>query len=137
MNVIQGTKTSILQWNRLLDSVVMIIKYNESKIYYDIYIKVLYDLTVSYLTVSTNDFLNTNNNEIAFPEPTRLFEERFEIKVQEGSVIKYLNLLTFQSLLGFSVDNTDHIMKQVNKWFPNVIFRKVDTAFRPDYNYEK
>ena len=69
---------------------------------------------MSYLTVSTDDILIAANNDTAFPEITRVFEEHFEIKVQEGSVLKYLNLRIFQSPLGFNVDQTDHIMELVN-----------------------
>ena len=79
MNVIQGTKPDGRQWNRLLDAVVTILKYNKSKIDHAIYIKVFADSTVSYLTVSTDDVLNTNNNENAFPELARVFKEHFEM----------------------------------------------------------
>ena len=51
------------QWNRLLDAVVKIIKYKKTKIDHAIYIMVLYDVTVYYTTVTTVDFLNTNNND--------------------------------------------------------------------------
>ena len=56
MNGIQGTKPDGRQWNRLLDAVVMIIKYNKIKIDNYIYIKVFSDRTVSYITVYTNFF---------------------------------------------------------------------------------
>ena len=59
------------------------------------------------------------------------------MKVQEGSVLKYLNFRIFQSALGFSVDQTDHIMELVNEWSPTGKFRKVDTHFRTEYAYEK
>ena len=62
MNRIQGKKPAERQWNRLLDAVVTILKYNKSTIDHDIYIKVCTDDTVSYLTVSTDDVLNTTNN---------------------------------------------------------------------------
>ena len=67
MNVIKGEKTAGRQRNRLLDAVVTIIKYKKITIYHDIYIKFFTDLTVSYLTVSTDDIINTTNNETAFP----------------------------------------------------------------------
>ena len=67
-------KPSRIQCNRLLDAVVTIIKYKKSTIVYDIYIKVFTDVTVSYLTVSTDDVINTTNNETAFPELTLVFE---------------------------------------------------------------
>ena len=69
---------------------------------------------VSYLTVSTDDVLNTTNNENAFPELTRVFKEHFDMIVQEVSVLKYLNFRIFQSPLGFSIDLTDHTMEIVN-----------------------
>ena len=75
MNVIQGTKPSGRKFNRLLYAVVTIIKYNKSTIYHDIFIKVFSDGTVSYLTVSTYDILDTTNNETVFTELTRVFEK--------------------------------------------------------------
>ena len=110
MNGIKGTKPAGRQWNRLLDAVVTIIEYKKSTNDHAIYIKVLDDGTVSYLTVSTDDVLNTTNNENSFPELTRVFKDHFEMIVKEVSVIKYLNFRIFQSPLGFSVDQTDQIM---------------------------
>ena len=70
MNVIQGTKPAGRQWNRFLGAVVTIIEYKKSTTYHAIYIKVFDDGTVSYLTVSTDDVINTTNNKNAFPELT-------------------------------------------------------------------
>ena len=55
------------------------------------------------------------------------------MKVQGISVIKYLYFRVLQSPLGFSVDQTYHIMELVNEWFLTGKFRKVDTTFRTDY----
>ena len=63
MNGIQGGKTYGRQWNRLLDAAITILKYKKIKIDHDIYIKVFSDKTVYYLTVSTDDGINTTNNE--------------------------------------------------------------------------
>ena len=82
MNGIQGTKPDGRKWNRLLDAVVTIIEYKKITIDHAIYIKVFDDGTVSYLTVSTDDVLNTTNNENSFPELTILFKEHFEMKVK-------------------------------------------------------
>ena len=82
MNGIQGTNPAGIQWNRLLDAVVTIIEYKKITIDHAIYIKVFDDGTVSYLTVSTDDVLNTTNNENSFPELTILFKEHFEMKVK-------------------------------------------------------
>ena len=90
-------------------------KYRKITIDHDIYIKVFSGVTVSYLTYSTDDVLNTTNNETAFPELTIVFEEHSEMKSQEGSVLKYINYRIFQSPIGFGVDQTDHIMELVNE----------------------
>ena len=102
-NIIQGKKTAVQKWNQLLDVVVTILKYKKITIDHDIYIKVFSEETVTYLRVSTDDFLNTNNNETSFSEIIRVFEEAFEIKFQEGYVLKYLNFQIWPSPLGFSV----------------------------------
>ena len=62
MNGIQGTNPAGRQWNRLLDAVVTILEYKKNTIDHAIYIKVFDDGTVSYLTLSTDDVLNTTNN---------------------------------------------------------------------------
>ena len=59
------------------------------------------------------------------------------MKFQEGSVLKYSNLRIFQSPLGLSVYQTDHIMEIVNEWLPTGKFRKVDTPFRKEFTHEK
>ena len=92
---------------------------------------------MSYLTFSTDDVLNTSDIEKEFPELTRVFKEHFEMKAQGGSVLKYLNFRIFQSPLGFSVDNIDHIMELVNECFPTGNFRNVDTPFSTDLKYKK
>ena len=92
INRVQGTRPSGRQCNRLLDEVVTIIKYKKRTIDNDIYIKVLSDVTVYYIAVSTDDVLNTTNNDTEFTELTRVFEEHFEMIFQEGPVLKYLNL---------------------------------------------
>ena len=71
-----------MQWSQLLNirksQLIMISILNYS----------LYG-TVSYLKVSTYDFLNTTNNDTSFTELTRFFEENFEMKVK--GVSKFLN----------------------------------------------
>ena len=63
MNEIQVTKQSRQQCNRFLDAVVMIIKCKKIKIYHYIYIKVFSGGILYYLTGSTDDVLNTTDND--------------------------------------------------------------------------
>ena len=51
------------------------IKYNENTIEHSVYIKVFTDVTVSYITVSTDDVLDTTNKETEFPELRSVFEK--------------------------------------------------------------
>ena len=111
------------------------IKYKKSTIDNDIYTKVLSDVTLPYLKVYTDNDLNTTNNETEFPELTIVFEERFEMRFQEGYVLKYLIFRICQSPIRISIDQTDYIMDLVNKWFPTGKFRKVDTTFRTDSTF--
>ena len=74
MNRNQVTKQAELQSNRLLDALVTFLKYKKSTIDHSIYIKVFNDETVSYLIVSTDDVLNTTNNETLFTELTRVLK---------------------------------------------------------------
>ena len=89
------TKPAGQQWNTLLDSVVTVLKYNKSTIDHVIYIRILYDVIVSYLTVFTDYFLNSTNNKTEFTELTRVPEEHFEMKLQEGYFLKYPNFRIF------------------------------------------
>ena len=66
MNGIQVTKPSGRQWNRLLEAVVSILKYKKNAIDRAIYIQIFTYGKVSYLIVSTDDFIRTNNKETAF-----------------------------------------------------------------------
>ena len=52
---------------------VKTLEYKKGTIYYDIYIRVFYDGIVYYLTVSTDDVLNTTNNETDFYEIISVF----------------------------------------------------------------
>ena len=60
---------------------VTILKYKKITIDRIIYIKVFYDVTVSYPTVSTDGVLNTYNNRTTSTEIGRFFEEDFDIEV--------------------------------------------------------
>ena len=115
---------------------VTIIKYKKSTIDHAIYTKLFSYGTVSYLTVSAYDVINTTNDDIAFTELRRFFEEYFYIKFQEESILGYLNIWIFKSPLGFSIYHNDHITELVNKCPPTGKFRKVDTPFRTDSTYE-
>ena len=110
MNGIQVKNPDGRQCNWILDAVVTIIRHKKIKIDYYIYIKVISDGKVYYITFYTDNFLNTTNNDKVFPELRRVFEEHFDIKFQERSVLRYLNL-KFTSILLVSV-----LIRQIPSW---------------------
>ena len=89
-------------------------KYKKSTIYRTINIKVFSEKYFYYLSEFTNYVLNTTNNKKNFALLNNLFEENFKIKIQEGSLLKYLKIHIAQSALGFSIDQTGHIIYLVN-----------------------
>ena len=48
-----------------------------------------------------------------------------------------MNFRGFQPSIGFSIDQTDHIMELENELFPTGKFRKFDAPFRTDSAYTK
>ena len=51
--------------------------------------------------------------------------------------MKYIHFRITQSHLGFSIDKTDHIIEIVSEFFPYGKFRKFDTTFCNESEYEK
>ena len=49
-------------------------KYKKRTIYHAIFIKVFSDGNISYLTVYTDDIMNTTSNDTDFPETRKLFQ---------------------------------------------------------------
>ena len=59
---------------------VTILKHKKITIDHAIYIKVFSDETVSYLTVSTDDVINTTNTETSFPELRIVLKKLLRLK---------------------------------------------------------
>ena len=55
-------------------------QYKKVTISHAIYIKVFYDVTMSYLTISTNDVINTTNNTKEFPELRNFWRNILRLK---------------------------------------------------------
>ena len=107
---------------------VTVLKYNKISTEIYIYIKVFPYGTVSHLTVSTDDVLNTTSNVTYFPNSEKSFKNNLRLKYN-----KYMSLnnkiLGLKYPLGFSISNTRHIMDLVNEWFPDGKCWNIDTSF--------
>ena len=111
MNGIQGGGIDWWKWNILHDTLVTMIKYNENTIEHSVYIKVFTDVTVSYITVSTDDVLDTTNKETEFPELRSVFEKnnlRWKSKKDQSLSTK---ISEFSSLLLVSV-----LIRLITSW---------------------
>ena len=75
VNGVQGKNPAGRQCNRPLDLVVIVLKYKKIIIDPAIYINVSSYGDISYFTVFTDDVLNHTNNETAFIEFIKVFEE--------------------------------------------------------------
>ena len=105
MSAIQGTKPSGRQQIQPLDTVVTMIKHNKSTIYHAIYINIFSELKVSYLMVSTDDVLNTTNNQTEFPVNGRSPISYFSYV--ESSLKDVSTLLNFTFVSVFSSHHGD------------------------------
>ena len=102
MNRIQGTKPAGRKWNRRFGAVVTTLKYKKRIFDHAIYIEIFSDGTISYLTVSTDDVLNTTNNETAFSELTRVLKNTLRLKYNKDLYL-ITQIYEFSSLLLVSV----------------------------------
>ena len=80
INDIQETKPAGRQWNPLINSVIKIIIYKKSTIYHDTSIMISSYVTVSCLTVTTDNVLNIDHNETTFTELRRLLKNILILK---------------------------------------------------------
>ena len=99
-----------MKWNLILDSVVTILKYKTIIIYHAIYIKVLYNGPMSYITVSNHDVINTTNNETELLNSEEFLKKFLRLKYKKDMFLCAWIFGVCQSRLSFSVDKTDTIM---------------------------
>ena len=89
---------------------VQILEYKKIIIVDAVNVKLFSGFTVSYIIVSMDDVLNNINDDEFLQDLKRVFKETFEIKTQEGSVLKYFSFRISQYRLGLDIDQTDHLM---------------------------
>ena len=89
---------------------VKILKYKKIIIDHDIYIKFFSDGTVSYLTISTDDVINTTYNKTEFPELRRAFKKLSRLKSKKDMSLS-TNISKFSSILLVSV-----LIIMIKKW---------------------
>ena len=93
------------------------------------------------LVTSTDDFLISSSSDSLFARLCEHIRRFVPITIQDGSVIKYLNVRIIQTELGISIDQTHHIRTSIlDNWFKPTKterLKSADTPYRTDSQYEK
>jgi len=90
------------------------------------------------LILETDDFMLLVSRKQLYLDIKARIEMSYGITMQEGPVIKYLNLQIIQSDAGISLDQTQHILKILEPHYPqNSTFTRTDIPFRTDRDYEQ
>ena len=93
------------------------------------------------VVTSTDDFLCSSTSESLFANLVKHLEQYVPVTVQDGHILKYLNLRIIQTDQGISFDQTHHIKTNiVDEWFPaskTERIKSADTPYRTDSEYER
>ena len=93
------------------------------------------------VVTSTDDFLCSSTSESLFANLVKHLEQYVPVTVQDGHILKYLNLRIIQTDQGVSFDQTHHIKTNiVDEWFPASKIERIksaDTPYRTDSEYER
>ena len=89
----------------------------------------LRDGSILAVTTPTDDFLCAVSSKEFFHGFKRFVEKVVPVTIQEGPLLKYLNIGIIQTEEGISIDQSKHIYDER--------FKTADTPFRTDSAYEK
>ena len=98
MNGIKVTNPAGNKWNRIIDAVFTVMKYKKITTDDIIYVKVFYYGNLSYLTLSTDDYMNNTNNKTSFPELKNYFSNNLGLNFNKymsfnNRIFGFLNIL--------------------------------------------
>jgi hypothetical protein len=66
-----------------------------------------------FLALATDDFIILVDDHVQFIDLKTKFEAMFEVTLQEGANLRFLNLHIIQIPTGISIDQTDHIVETI------------------------
>ena len=140
INGMQGGKDAGRSWYLLLKSILEDFGFKMCPAEPALF--VFYDGSAALIVVtSTDDFLCAYSHEDLFSTFKKHMERFVPVTVQQGNVLKYLNIRIVQTDQGISIDQTHHIRTKIlDLWFPPATverLKSVDTPYRIDSEYEQ
>ena len=81
--------------------------------------------------------IQISKNNYYFEELKYYFEHKIYMKVQQGYVLKYLNLWIIQYPLVYIIGQNYHVKELTREWFHENKYIIFDTPFRTDSDYEE
>ena len=95
------------------------------------------DRDVMFLAVETDDILVCTNSVSLEKRIVKQIQSPFQVTVQEGKVIEFLNYRIIQSVHGISVNQTAHILEMLDNFLPNEKCKNTTTPLSSDKQYNE
>jgi len=137
IHAVQGTKPAGKQWSDQITSLFKAMGMKKNATDNAVWVSTRGHDTIILISETDDFMLLVSKKELYLNIKARI-EKSYDITMQEGPVIKYLNLQIIQSDAGISFDQTQHILKMLEPHYPQgSSFTKTDIPFRTDRDYEQ
>ena len=136
IHAVQGTKPAGKQWSDQITSLFKAMGMKKNATDNAVWVS-LRGKDIIILLSETDDFMLLVSHKQLYEEIRKRIEKSYDITIQDGAILKYLNLQIIQSDAGISIDQTQHILKMLEPHYPKSSkFTKTDIPFRTDKEYE-
>jgi len=137
IHAVQGTKPAGKQWSDQITSLFKAMGMKKNATDNAVWVsKKGNDIVI--LLSETDDFMLLVSEKQLYLDIKTRIEKSYDITMQEGPILQYLNLQIIQSDAGISIDQTKHILKMLEPHFPkDSSFTATDIPFRTDREYEQ
>jgi len=137
IHAVQGTKPARKQWSDQITSLFKAMGMKKNATDNAVWVSKRGNDIIILLSEIDDFMLLVSQKHLYLDIKTRI-EKSYDITMQEGPVLQYLNLQIIQSDAGISIDQTKHIFKMLKPHFPiNSAFTATDIPFRTDRAYEE
>ena len=136
IHAVQGTKPAGKQWSDQITSLFKAMGMKKNATDNAVWVS-LRGKDIVILLSETDDFMLLVSHKKLYDDIKQRIEKSYDITMQEGPILKYLNLQIIQSDAGISIDQTQHILKMLEPHYPKSShFTKTDIPFRTDKDFE-
>ena len=136
-NYMQGTKNAGNRYFAVLSGLFEKLNLRPTSVDRGVFVCV--EPTTNYILIvlsNVDDCLVFSSNQSLSSKLEKILRTAYDITIQKGSRIKFLNFQIIQSEYGFSIDQIEHILNLVNYYFPkNTSVKHTDTPLRSDRQF--